>query len=75
MGLAGVGVAHFAAPGQFDRITASAFPRNTRKFTFINGGLETGLGIGLAVEQTRRVALVGMLGYGAYLAANIIRNR
>jgi hypothetical protein len=29
----------------------------------------------LAARQTRRLAVVGLIGYGAYLAGNGIRNR
>ena len=73
--LAGTGLAHFARPELFESITAPAFPRNTRQSIYINGGLETVLGLGLAAPKTRKLAIVGLLGYGAYLAGNVARNR
>jgi hypothetical protein len=59
----------------FDGITKAAFPRDTRRHLRINGGIETALGLGLAARQTRPLAVVGLIGYGAYLAGNVIRNR
>jgi uncharacterized membrane protein len=75
LNLAGTGVSHFAKPQLFESITKPAFPRDTQKFVYINGGLETAIGLGLAVRPTRKLAFVGLLGYGAYLAANVVRNR
>jgi uncharacterized membrane protein len=75
LALAGTGLAHFASPQLFDGLTQQAFPRDSRKHLYINGGIETALGLGLAVRQTRRVAIVGAIGYGAYLAGNLARNR
>ena len=75
LALAGTGLAHFARPELFESITAPAFPRNTRQSIYINGGLETVLGLGLAAPKTRKLAIVGLLGYGAYLAGNVARNR
>ena len=73
--LAGTGAAHFVRPELFESITKSAFPKDTERYLKINGGLETALGLGLAVPQTRKLALAGLLGYGGYLAVNIVRNR
>jgi uncharacterized membrane protein len=74
LAIAGVGVAHFAKPQLFEPITKSAFPRNTTQHLYINGGIETLLGLGLANRSTRRLATVGSIGYIAYLAANALRN-
>jgi uncharacterized membrane protein len=74
LGLAGVGLAHFANPALFDGITKSAFPRNTRQHTYINGGLETALGLGLVSRKTRNLAIVGGIGYLAYVGGNAARN-
>jgi uncharacterized membrane protein len=71
--LAAAGIAHFAKPDAFDEITKTAFPEDVRKYTFINGGIETALGVALANRSTRRLGLVGMLGYGAYLGAAVLR--
>ena len=75
LAIAGVGVAHFVKPESFDDITAQAFPRDTRKHLYIDGGIETAIGLGLASEKMRKPAVVGLLGYGAYLAGNVVRNR
>lgn len=75
LGLAGVGVAHFTSPQLFESITKSAFPRDTRKHVYTNGGIETALGLALSSHRTRRVALAGAVGYLAYLAGNAVRNR
>jgi uncharacterized membrane protein len=75
LALAGTGLAHFARPQLFESITAPAFPRNTRQNIYINGGIETALGLGLAAPKTRKLAVLGLLGYGAYLAGNVARNR
>jgi uncharacterized membrane protein len=73
LALAATGVAHFAKPDAFESITKTAFPDDTRTHTFINGGIETALGVALASRSTRRVGLVGLLGYGAYLGAAVAR--
>ena len=75
LALAGVGVAHFTNPQLFDGLTGQAFPRDTRKHVYIDGGIETAIGLGLISRKTRRVAIIGLIGYGAYLAGNVVRNR
>ena len=72
--LAGTGVAHFVKPALFEGITKQAFPRNTATYIRINGGLETAIGLGLAVPSARKFAVIGAIGYVAYLGANIARN-
>jgi uncharacterized membrane protein len=75
LGVAAVGVAHFVKPELFDALTAQAFPSETRKHLYIDGGIETAIGLGLASRKTRKLAVVGLLAYGAYLAGNVVRNR
>jgi uncharacterized membrane protein len=75
LGVAGVGLAHFVSPQMFDSLTRQAFPRNTRQHIYVDGGIETALGLCLVVPKTRKLALVGAIGYGAYLAGNVARNR
>lgn len=75
LGLAGMGVAHFVKPELFESITKPAFPRDTEKHIKTNGGIETAIGLGLAARKTRRLAVFGLLGYGGYLAANVVRNQ
>ncbi len=73
--LAGAGLSHFVAPRLFEGLTESAFPDNTRQHVYIDGGIETAVGLGLAVQQTRKVAVVGLVGYLIYLVGNVIRNQ
>jgi uncharacterized membrane protein len=73
--VAGVGVAHFVKPALFDDLTRQAFPRDTRRHLYIDATVETALGLGLAARKTRRLAIVGLIGYGVYLAGNVVRNR
>ncbi|BBX05030.1 hypothetical protein H7J93_24515 [Mycobacterium barrassiae] len=75
LGLAGVGLSHFVKPQLFESITVSAFPRDTRQHIYINGGIETAIGLGLAAPKTRKLAALGTVGYLAYLAGNVARNR
>jgi uncharacterized membrane protein len=74
LAIAGVGVAHFTSPQLFEQITKSAFPRNTTQHLYINGGIETLIGLGLANRSTRGLSAVGSIGYLAYLASNAVRN-
>ena len=75
LSLAGAGVAHFIRPALFEGITKSAFPRDTARHIKTNGGIETAIGVGLLVPKTRRLAVLGSVGYVAYLAVNSVRNR
>jgi uncharacterized membrane protein len=75
LAVAGVGLAHFTSPQLFDGITKQAFPRNSRQHLYINGGIETALGLGLSARKTRPLAVVGTIGYLAYLAGNVARSR
>jgi uncharacterized membrane protein len=74
IGLAGMGVAHFTSPALFDGITKPAFPRRTRQHVYTNGGIETALGLGLISRKTRNLAIVGGIGYLAYVGGNAARN-
>jgi uncharacterized membrane protein len=75
LAVAGIGLSHFTSPQLFDGITKQAFPRNSRQHLYINGGIETALGLGLSSAKTRPTAIVGTIGYVAYLAGNVARNR
>ena len=75
LAVAGIGLSHFSSPQMFESITKPAFPRNIRQHIYTNGGLETALGLGLSARQTRPLAMVGTIGYLAYLAGNVVRNR
>ncbi|MBB3605065.1 putative membrane protein [Mycolicibacterium sp. BK556] len=69
------GLSHFVRPELFESATKSAFPDNTLQHTYIDGGIETAIGLALVVPKTRKLALAGLVAYGAYLGANIARNR
>jgi uncharacterized membrane protein len=69
------GLSHFVRPELFESATKSAFPENTLQHTYIDGGIETAIGLALIAPKTRKFALVGLLAYGAYLGANVARNR
>lgn len=73
--LAGTGVAHLVRPDLFEGITKPLFPEDTQKHVYIDGAVETAIGLGLAMRRTRKLAVAGLIGYGAYLAGNAIRNR
>ncbi len=75
LALAGTGLAHFAAPQLFVGLTEPAFPDNTRQYVYINGGIETAVGLGLAARHTRKLGVIGLVGYLIYLAGNVIRNQ
>jgi uncharacterized membrane protein len=75
LGVAGVGISHFVTPQLFDSMTRLAFPKDTRRHIYIDGGVETAIGLGIAAPKTRKLALIGALGYGVYLAGNVARNR
>jgi uncharacterized membrane protein len=75
LAVAGIGLSHFTSPQLFDGMTKIAFPRNTRQRVYLHGGVETALGLGLSSARTRPLAIVGTIGYVAYLAGNAARNR
>ena len=75
LAIAGAGLAHFIKPDAFEGATAVAFPETTRPHLYMDGAAETVLGLALAVRKTRKLALIGLLGYGGYLAANVLKNR
>ncbi|UXA18556.1 hypothetical protein [Mycobacterium sp. SMC-4] len=75
LALAVTGLSHFVAPQLYDGLTRSAFPTDTRKHVYIDGAIETAVGVGLAVPKTRKLALAGLAGYGLYMAVNVVRHR
>lgn len=73
--VAATGLSHFVRPELYESVSAQAFPNNTLQHTYINGGIETAIGLALVAPKTRKLAVAGLLAYGAYLGANIARNR
>lgn len=75
LALAGAGVSHFVAPALYEGLTKPAFPTNTRQHVYVDGAIETAVGLGIASPKTRKLALFGLLAYLLYLAGNVARNR
>jgi uncharacterized membrane protein len=75
LAIAGTGVSHFTSPQLFEAVTKPAFPRDTRRHVYTHGGIETALGLGFSARKTRPLAIVGLIGYGAYLVGNALRHR
>lgn len=74
LALAGVGLSHFTSPQLWEPISKPVFPRGTRQHIYTNGGIETMLGLGFSDRRTRSLAIVGLIGYAAYLLGTAIRN-
>ncbi len=75
LALAGTGLAHFGVPQLFEGMTKAAFPTDTRTHVYIDGGIETAVGLGLAAQRTRKLAILGLIGYLLYLTGNAVLNR
>lgn len=73
--LAGTGAAHFTAPRAFDGLTAKAFPRETRQWTYRNGATELLLGLAIVYRRTRILGSVGLFAYTAWLGGQLARRR
>ncbi|WP_280407429.1 hypothetical protein [Nocardia brasiliensis] len=71
LGLAGTGAAHFTAPRAFDPLTARAFPRATRRWTYRNGFTEMALGLAITFRRSRPIGSVGFIAYLAFLASRL----
>ncbi|MFD4158509.1 hypothetical protein ACFWR4_37870 [Streptomyces hydrogenans] len=54
--MASAGLAHFAAPRQFDAIVPGALPGGPRAWTTASGVVELALAAGLALPATRRAS-------------------
>lgn len=54
--LAGMGVAHFAVPRQFDAIIPRQLPGSPRAWTYGSGVVELALAAGIAAPRTRAAA-------------------
>lgn len=68
--LAALGAAHLAAPDAFEEVTKVAFPENTKDWVLRNGATETVLGAALMLKRTRKLAVLGLLGYTGWLGYN-----
>lgn len=73
--LAGAGVSHFVVPQLYEGVTKSAFPTDTRRHVYLDGAIETAVGVAMVSQKTRTFALVGLVLYLLYLGGNVARNR
>ena len=70
-----IGVLHFLVPSAFDPINRLGFPGHARRFTYINGAIETMIGVLMARPRTHRQLVAVSVCYVIYLTGNIIRAR
>lgn len=75
MALAATGLSHFFKPQMYEKLTALAFPNNTRRHVYVDGAIETAIGVGLVAPKTRKFAYAGIAGYLGYLIFGAIRSR
>ncbi|GAA4435803.1 hypothetical protein ACFQV2_16790 [Actinokineospora soli] len=73
--IAGTGVAHFVAPGAFEPISRKPFPQDTRRWVLRNGATEVAIGLAIAGARTRKLGVVGLAAYGAWLASRMVAAR
>lgn len=67
-----IGAAHFVAPRIFDPFNRLGFPNNVRTFTYVNGAVETVIGVLLLRPGARRPSTVVSACYISYLAVCIV---
>jgi uncharacterized membrane protein len=65
--VAALGAAHFAAPEVFEQVTKTAFPENTKEWVVRNGATEAALGLAMMIKPTRKLGVLGLLGYTGWL--------
>lgn len=68
-----VGLAHFMRPQSFDAINRQGFPENPRQFVYINGAIETVMGLLTLHPRTRRLSNILGATYVVHLISNIVR--
>ena len=73
--ISAIGLAHIVRPELFESLNRRMFTRNIRRHVYINGAIETLLGIAVIAPCARRfVPVFGAL-YVTYLGGNTIRRR
>ncbi|WP_082948139.1 MULTISPECIES: hypothetical protein [unclassified Mycobacterium] len=77
LGLLGglIGVAHFLVPWIFDPFNRLGFPHHARTFTYVNGAIETALGVLMLRPHTRRPTPILSVCYITYLTISILRTQ
>jgi uncharacterized membrane protein len=70
------GLAHFVWPVKFEPINRQlGFTRRTRTHVYVNGGIETTLGLTLMSDRTRTINIALSVAYPTYLMLNALRAR
>ncbi|OBI52695.1 DoxX-like family protein [Mycobacterium sp. E796] len=70
-----IGVAHFLVPRIFDPFNRLGFPNHARAFTYVNGAIETALGVLMLRSHSRRPTAVLSACYITYLTISIVRTQ
>lgn len=74
--ISGIGLAHFIRPQQFEPVNvALGFDRDTRKYVYVNGAIETAIGLSVLHARTRRLTPVAAAGYITYLVVMFTASR
>ncbi|MEV6208450.1 MauE/DoxX family redox-associated membrane protein [Kitasatospora sp. NPDC051914] len=70
--LVGAGVAHFAAPRQFDAIVPRSLPGSPRAWTYASGVAELAVGAAVLAPRTRAAGALAAAGlFAAVFPANV----
>jgi uncharacterized membrane protein len=73
--ISAIGLAHIVRPELFESLNRQMFMRNIRRHVYINGAIETLLGVAVIAPRARRfLPIFGALDV-TYLGGNIIRRR
>jgi uncharacterized membrane protein len=73
--VAAAGAAHFARPDVFEQVTKTAFPDDTAAWVQRNGATEVAIGAALVLKPTRKLGVVGLLGYTGWLVSRFAGKR
>jgi uncharacterized membrane protein len=69
--VAATGAAHFAVPETFEQVSRTAFPDDTRDWVLRNGATEVALGVAMISKRTRKIGVLGLLGYTGWLVSRV----
>lgn len=71
-----IGIAHLVRPEVFEPMNVTlGFTENTRMHVYINGAIETSIGLSMMLPGTRRLTPIAGIGYITYLVAHVVRSR